>query len=192
MNFTKLVTDKIGEVIQANIFIADSMAQNINDAGHKVIGAITLGNKIFCCDIQETMFSEYMGNKLLKRVNINRPPLPIIPLSSQVISILKQGDSLENTIVNQINTLGNKGDVLIILVTNDEPNVISEIIKTAHEKEILIITITGKNNSKVLELIKKNDINIYIPSERNNCIHEVQLVIINCLCEIIDKGLFGI
>ena len=50
---------------------------------------------------------------------------------------------------------------------------------------------TGKDGGKIASVLSETDTEIRVPSERTARIQEVHLVVIHCLCDLIDTYLFG-
>ena len=63
-------------------------------------------------------------------------------------------------------------------------------IETAVSKDIPIIALTGKDGGDIAGLLGENDVEIRVPSSRTARIQEVHLLVIHCLCDIIDTTLF--
>ena len=53
-----------------------------------------------------------------------------------------------------------------------------------------IIALTGGDGGDIAGLLGENDVEIRVPSSRTARIQEVHLVVIHCLCDIIDTTLF--
>ena len=76
------------------------------------------------------------------------------------------------------------------VVGGNSTNIV-QAIGAAHEREMSVIALTGNDGGKIASELRKNDIEIRVPSDRTARIQEVHLVIIHCLCDLIDNKLFG-
>ena len=56
---------------------------------------------------------------------------------------------------------------------------------------MLVLSLTGNKGGKLAKLLKDDDIEIRVPSDRTARIQEIHLLVIHCLCDIIDAILFG-
>ena len=54
-----------------------------------------------------------------------------------------------------------------------------------------VVALTGKDGGNMASLLTENDIEIRIPSNVTARIQEVHLLVIHCLCDLIDCSLFG-
>ena len=50
---------------------------------------------------------------------------------------------------------------------------------------------SGRDGGLMAGLLSDNDVEIRVPAERTARIQEVHLVVIHCLCDLIDKTLLG-
>ena len=78
----------------------------------------------------------------------------------------------------------------MIAGAGNEPNLVQAIAE-AHEREMIVIALTGQGGGQVGEALAEMDIQIAVPSQRLARIHEVQLLVIHCLCDGIDAMLLG-
>lgn len=77
-----------------------------------------------------------------------------------------------------ISTSGNSGNVV-------------KAIDAAHERGMNVVALTGKNGGEMANSLSSNDIEIRVPSDSTARIQEVHLLIIHCLCDLIDHQLLG-
>ncbi len=66
-----------------------------------------------------------------------------------------------------------------------------EAIKVAHQRNLRVVALTGREGGKMRELLRDTDIEICVPSAVTARIQEVHLLVIHCLCDLIDTQLFG-
>ena len=50
-----------------------------------------------------------------------------------------------------------------------------------------VIALTGKGGGKLSALLQKKDVEIRVPSQSTARIQEVHLLILHCLCDLIDR-----
>lgn len=86
--------------------------------------------------------------------------------------------------------LGNNGDVLLAISTSGNSRNVIKAIEAAVSRDIPIIALTGGDGGDIAGLLGENDVEIRVPSGRTARIQEVHLVVIHCLCDIIDTTLF--
>ena len=116
--------------------------------------------------------------------SINRPPLPAISLAADTAFITAHGNdfNFESIFSQQIEALGNDGDVLIAISTSGKSANIVKALKSANTKKMIKISLTGKNE----ELNNYSDITINIPSNNTQYIQESLLTIEHLLIYLVE------
>ena len=74
--------------------------------------------------------------------------------------------------------------------SGNSANVIAAI-EAAHERGMRVVAMTGKDGGKIAAALSESDTEVRVPSDRTARIQEVHLVVIHCLCDLIDTYLFG-
>lgn len=190
-----IVKQHFTDSIQTKISTADTMLDNISEAGNVLSHTLIAGHKIFICgngglSSESQSFSE----KMINRFNMDRPPLPVIDLTSNpaLITAISRDYQYDSIYSKQLYALSNTGDTLIVMSTLGNSKNIISAIKVAEEKGLNIIVLTGKNTGLISSEIRDNYIKICVDSDISYRIQENYSLILNCFCEIIDQKLFGI
>jgi D-sedoheptulose 7-phosphate isomerase len=172
----------------------DALAMPIAAAIDTMFGALANGNRIFVCgNGAGAACAQRLAAQLLAGFERERPSLPAIALTadSAVLTALSAGGEFDGVYAKQLRALGHAGDVLVVIAgVGDEPNLVQAIVE-AHEREMVVIALTGQGGGRVGEALAEMDIPIAVPSQRLARIHEVQLLVIHCLCDGIDAMLLG-
>src|SRR5690606_42119808 len=93
--------------------------------------------------------------------------------------------------VKQVRALGHGGDVLLgISTTSNSTNVLCAI-HAAHERGMKIVALTGRDGGTIAQALGDDDLELRLPAQRTARIQEVHLLIIHCLCDLIDAELLG-
>jgi D-sedoheptulose 7-phosphate isomerase len=90
-----------------------------------------------------------------------------------------------------IKALGQSGDLLLAISTSGESDNVIDAVVAAHEREMKIIALTGRSGGRMAELLQQDDVEICVPAQSTARIQEVHVLIIHCLCELIDQRLLG-
>ena len=64
-------------------------------------------------------------------------------------------------------------------------------MEAALNRDMLIVALTGKDGGDMAGLVGPKDVEIRVPSNSTARIQEVHLLVIHCLCDLIDTQLFG-
>jgi len=181
------------ESIQTQIAASESLASSIEHAGMIIVNSLLTGNKILSCGNGASAgHAQLFTSQFLNRYETDRPSLPSISLSSDssTITSIANDYQYDEVFSKQLRALGNNGDILLaISCSGNSPSVI-KAIESAVSRSMPIIALTGNDGGNIAGLLGDNDIEIRVPSARHSRIQEVHLMVINCLCEIVDTTLF--
>lgn len=158
---------------------AELMAQSLEKQGK----ILTCGNGGSAADAQ------HFSSELLNRFERERPGLAAIALttdSSTLTSIANDYD-YDQIFSKQVLALGNQSDVLLAITTSGNSANVLTAISAAHQNNMSVIALSGKDGGKLPSLLQANDIEIRVPSHSTARIQEVHLLVLHCLCDLIDQ-----
>ena len=137
--------------------------------------------------------AQHFSAELLNRFEIERPGLPAVALTtdSSTLTAIANDYEYDQIFSKQILALGTNRDVLLAISTSGNSSNIVKAVQAAHERNMIVLSLTGNKGGKLAKLLKGDDIEIRVPSDRTARIQEVHLLVIHCLCDIIDSILFG-
>ena len=137
--------------------------------------------------------AQHFSAELLNRFEIERPGLPAVALTtdSSTLTAIANDYEYDQIFSKQILALGNNRDVLLAISTSGNSSNIIKAVQAAHERDMQVLSLTGNKGGKLAKLLKGDDIEIRVPSDRTARIQEIHLLVIHCLCDIIDAILFG-
>ncbi|MDY6991094.1 MAG: phosphoheptose isomerase [Pseudomonadota bacterium] len=162
---------------------AQRMAQCLK-AQHKMLSC---GNGGSAADAQ------HFSSELLNRFEKQRHALAAIALTTDTSTLtsVANDEAFERIFARQIEALGQSGDILLAISTSGHSMNIIQAIKTAQTQQMSVILLTGIHGGQASSCLRKEqDIEIRVPSTSTARIQEVHLLIIHCLCDLIDEILF--
>ena len=194
MNYQERVTQHFTASIDTKMQAMEALTPFITEAADSMVQALTQEKKILSCGNGGSAGdAQHFSAELLNRFEMERPPLPAIAITTDTSTLTSIANdySYEEIFSKQVRALGQTGDVLLAISTSgNSPNVI-EAIRAAHDRNMVVVQLTGKDGGNMRELLKDNDIEICVPSTSTARIQEVHLLVIHCLCDLIDTQLFG-
>jgi len=182
------------ESIQTKINSADTLLNIIAEASEEIIQALLEGHKILSCgNGGSSCDALHFSSEMLNRYKQERPGLPAIALTADMAAITSIGNDyhFSDVFAKQVRALGQAGDVLLAISTSGNSANVVNAIKAAHDKDMGVIALTGYDGGKIVEHLHEKDIEIRVPAYDTARIQETHILIIHCICDIIDFRLFG-
>jgi D-sedoheptulose 7-phosphate isomerase len=177
------------ESIEAKMHAGENLAPLIAKASQVIVTALLNEKKILTCGNGiSAAHAQIFTNCLMNGVDQERPSLPALCLGTDMVSL---GDNINEAHAKQIRTLGQTGDILILISATGNANNLLQAISAAHDRGIQIIALTGRNGGDAATLLDAQDIELRVPVSAKPRIHEVHLLTLFCLCDLIDQQLFG-
>jgi len=180
--------------IQTKINAADSILNIIAEASEEMVQALLEGHKILSCgNGGSACDSLHFSSEMLNRFKQERPGLPAIALTADVATLTSIGNDyhFSDIFAKQVRALGQSGDLLLAISTSGNSTNVINAIKAAHDKNMGVIALTGCDGGKIIDHLQEKDIEIRVPSYETARIQETHLLVIHCICDIIDFRLFG-
>ncbi len=194
MNLENIITAYIEASIETKQRALESLVPTISQAAQLCAQRLSSGNKIMSCGNGGSAGdSQHFSSELLNRYSMERPPLPAIALSTDTSTLTSIANDYcyEEIFSKQIQALGSSGDLLLAISTSGNSGNVVKAIQVAHEKGISVIALSGKDGGAIAPMLLPTDIEVRIPSDVTAHIQEMHLVVIHCLCDLIDRQLFG-
>jgi phosphoheptose isomerase len=193
-NIIERIKHNFSDSIQTKINAADTMLPIVGTACEKIVQCLLEGHKILSCGNGGSACDAlHFSSEMLNRFKHERPSLPAIALTADIATLtsIANDSSYSEVFAKQIRALGQEGDILLAISTSGQsPNILTAI-KAAHDRNMIVIAMTGYDGGKIPGILKENDIEIRVPAQDTARIQETHLLIIHCMCDIVDYQLFG-
>lgn len=162
--------------------------EQIKKAGDLMVNAIKNGGKIMSCGNGGSMCDAmHFAEEMTGRYRENRKPLPAMSLSdSSHMSCVSNDYGYAFIFSRFVESLGQKGDVLLAISTSGNSENVLNAITAAQEKGITVIGLTGKDGGKMAELV---DVEIRAPySQYADRAQEIHIKVIHSLIDYIEHN----
>ena len=172
MDLHHRVAQHFAESIETKQRSAETMGPSIHRAAESLLECLLAGGKILSCGNGGSAGdAQHFSAELLNRFEKERPGLPAIAISTDTSTLT--------------------GDVLLAISTSGNSKNVLAAVDAAHGREMKVVAMTGRDGGTIAAALSPEDTEIRVPSERTARIQEVHLVVIHCLCDLIDTHLFG-
>lgn len=183
-------TDLIRKGIEEHLKVSNKLLNNeikaIETCGKIIIEAIENGNKVLICgNGGSAADAQHFAAELIGRFEKERKGIPALALTVDTSALTAIGNDygFEKIFSRQIESLANKGDVLIAVSTSgNSPNIINAVMQARH-KGCKCIALTGAKGKKLASLC---DAAVLVGSERTARIQEAHILIVHIWCELLE------
>lgn len=186
----QLFTDSIETKTRA----MDVLGPSIEQASQLMVNCLLNEGKILTCGNGGSAGdAQHFSSELLNRFERERPSLPAFALTtdSSTITSIANDYSYDEVFSKQIRALGQPGDVLLAISTSGNSGNVLQAIQAAHDRDMLVVALSGRDGGAMASLLLPEDAEIRVPARSTARIQEVHLLAIHCLCDLIDRQLFG-
>jgi len=194
MDAETLVSEHFAESVATKKAAANVLAPPIARAGQLMARALLDDGMIFSCgNGGSAADSQHFSSELLNRFEMERPGLPAVALTtdSSTLTSIANDYAYEEIFAKQVTALGRQGDVLLAISTSGNSENVNRAIDAAHERAVKVVALSGRDGGRMAGLLADDDVEIRVPAERTARIQEVHLVVIHCLCDLIDRTILG-
>ncbi|MEJ2591270.1 MAG: phosphoheptose isomerase [Candidatus Thiodiazotropha sp.] len=194
MQDSERIQSLFNQSIQTKIEALPLLIEPIRRAAHLIVGRLLEGSKVLSCGNGGSAGdAQHFSSEMLNRYERERPGLPAIALttdSSTVTSIANDYD-FSMVFARQVEALGQPNDLLLAISTSGNSGNVNNAVQSAHEREMSVVALTGRDGGELGKLLITGDVEIRVPSDVTARIQETHLLIIHCLCDLVDQHLLG-
>jgi len=166
------------------------LAPVIARAAGRISLTLDQGGKILSCGNGGSAGdAQHFSSEMLNRFEMERPGLPAVALttdSSTLTSIANDYD-YSQIFSKQVLALGNKGDMLLAISTSGNSGNVIKAVEAAHTRNMQVVALSGHDGGKLSGLLEDTDVEIRVPVNSTARVQEVHLLVIHCLCDLIDQ-----
>lgn len=195
MDLISRITTHFEQSARLKLEIAELLSAPILKAAETIVEALLNEKKVLICgNGGASGNAQYFASRMLNHYETERPGLAAIALSADnaTLTSIANFGHFEQVFSKQIAALGQAGDVLIVMSVSGNSANILKAIDAAKERDIAIIAMSGGDGGDLVELLGDADIHIGVPHENASRVHEVNILILHCLCDAIDCILLGV
>ncbi len=192
MDLIKRINQNFQDSISTKQLAADMLAEPIARAAHAMTQCLLNGGKILSCGNGGSAGdAQHFSSEMLNRFEMERPGLPAMALTtdSSTITSIANDYSYEQIFSKQVMALGQHGDMLLAISTSGNSVNVNKAIQAAHERDMLVVGLSGKQGGELSVMLSPSDVEIRVPSDSTARIQEVHLLVIHCICDLIDHQL---
>lgn len=182
------------EGIELRSRMAQTMPAQIARAGEALAAALQSGRKALACgNGGSAADSQHFAAELVGRFERERRGLPAVALTvdSSALTAIANDYDWDHVFSKQVEALGNAGDVLLAISTSGSSRNVVEAVRAAQAKGLVVIALTGRDGGALAKMLRPADFHLNVAHPRTMRVQEIHLLVLHCLCEVVDNVLFG-
>ncbi len=172
----------------------EQLAPSIAAAGQVMTDCLLNNGKILSCGNGGSAGdAQHFSSEMLNRFEMERPGLPAMALTtdSSTLTSIANDYCYEDIFSKQVRALGQPGDCLLAISTSGNSENVLRAVQAAHERNVQVVALTGRDGGKMAGIYREGDVELRVPATSTARIQEVHLLVIHCLCDLIDRRLLG-
>lgn len=185
----KAIKDNLREHLNTISIVERDLVEKISEASKIISKSLKMGGTIFWCgNGGSAADSMHLSAELIGRFKKNRIPLKSISLSSNpsTITCISNDFGYESLFSRQIQALGKKDDILVVISTSGNSKNIIKAINQAKINKLKVISFLGNKGGKCKG---KGYLDLIVNSNSTARIQESHIMIGHIICELIEKEL---
>ncbi len=173
---------------------SETLAPQIEKAAQLILRSLLNDGKVLSCgNGGSAADAQHFSGELLGRFERERPGLPAIALTtdSSTLTAIANDYQYDDVFAKQVRALGQSGDVLLAISTSGDSENVLRAVTTAQSRGLTVVALVGRDGGTIAQSLNSEDVELRVPADRTCRIQEVHLLIIHCLCDLIDVGILG-
>jgi D-sedoheptulose 7-phosphate isomerase len=179
--------------LEAQARAREGLPALIARAADKLAAALGAGGKALACgNGGSAADAQHFAAEFTNRFERERPPLAAIALTTDSSALTSIGNDyhFDQVFAKQVRALAREGDALLAISTSGGSANIVAAVEAAHEAGAWVLALSGREGGALAGMLEANDIELRVPAERTAHIQEVHIVLLHCLCDLVDATLY--
>jgi D-sedoheptulose 7-phosphate isomerase len=172
----------------------EHLPETIAAGAEALTGALLGDGKILACgNGGSAADAMHLAAELVNRFELERPALPAVALSadSPTLTAIANDYDYGQVFARQVQALGSANDVLVAISTSGNSASVVRALHAAHDRGLRVVALSGRDGGEIAGLLGPGEVEIRVPADSTARIQETHAVILHCLCDLVDRALFG-
>jgi D-sedoheptulose 7-phosphate isomerase len=194
MDTVTRVAELFNDSIEIKQRAAEVLCPVVAEVAEALIKCLVEGHKLLVCgNGGSAADAQHFAAEMLNRFEAERPGLPAIALTtdSSTLTSIANDYQFSDVFARQIRALGQSGDVLLCITTSGGSANIVSAIEAAHDRDMPVVLLSGRDGGVAAVALAHGDLEMRVPSGSTARIQEVHILVLHCLCDLIDRSLLG-
>lgn len=197
-NFKNLVKKQLRESAEIKLNFSSQLINQIEKSALAIVACYRKKKKVLLCgNGGSASDAQHIAAELVSKFKFEREALPAAALTcnTSIITSIANDYGYSYVFSRQIEALGERGDILIVITTSDisskrsgHSSNLGFAIKAAKKKRMAVIGFLSQKSQKAKEIV---DFTLIVPSKETTRIQEAHITIGHIICDIVERSLFG-
>ncbi len=187
------VRDHFSATMEAQARARAALAGPTAKAAGRLAETLRAGGKILACgNGGSAADAQHFAAEFTNRFERERPPLAAIALTTDTSALTAIGNDyhFDRVFEKQIQALARPGDAVVAISTSGGSANVVGAAHAAHAVGAWVLALSGRDGGKLAAGLGPDDIELRVPAERTAHIQEVHIVLLHCLCDLVDEMLY--
>ena len=194
MDTVTRVAELFSDSIEIKQRAAELLCPVVAEVAEALIKCLVEGHKLLVCgNGGSAADAQHFAAEMLNRFEAERPGLPAIALTtdSSTLTSIANDYQFSDVFARQVRALGQSGDVILCITTSGGSANIVSAIEAAHDRDMPVVLLSGRDGGAAAVALAQGDLEIRVPSDSTARTQEVHILVLHCLCDLIDRSLLG-
>lgn len=187
------VRDHFAATIEAQKSAREALAAPAAKAAERLAKTLEAGGKLLVCgNGGSAADAQHFAAEFINRFERERPPLAAIALTTDTSALTSIGNDyhFDQVFAKQVQALARPGDALVAISTSGGSPNVAAAAEAAHAAGAWVLALTGRDGGLLAAMLGDDDLELRVPAERTAHIQEVHIVLLHCLCDLVDAILY--
>lgn len=183
-----------GDSLQTLTAIAETRITEVVALARVMVDSLMQDQRIFCCGNGASAANALsFASKLANRYERERPAFPVIMLGqdSAILTAIAADVSFQDVFARPLQALARPGDLLLALSASGNAANVAQAVRSMQAAGGRVLALTGEDGGELGRCLQPDDIHLRLPGNSLARVHEAQLFVLNCCCDLIDREFFG-
>jgi D-sedoheptulose 7-phosphate isomerase len=176
---------------------AEVLGRPIEEAVAALVAGLTAGGRVLVAGLgASASLAQLVTSELIGCFERDRPGLAALALGADgaamsALASLSSAGGFDQVLARQVETLGQPGDLLLLIDAEGNHPALLAAVAAAQRKEMTVIALTGRTGGALRSVLGETDVLVAVPHDRRVRVLETHLLVLHCLCDAIDLQLLG-
>lgn len=174
--------------------LAEFHAPAIEQVARALVDTLMHDRRIFCCGNGASAGNVLsFASKLSNRYERERPAFPVIVLGNAAVTTAIAADGcFQDVYARPLQALARSNDVLLVLSAAGNATNNVQAARVMQSCGGRVIALTGEEGGELGRMLRPEvDVHLRLPGNSAARVHEAQLFVLHCCCDLIDREFFG-